>query len=252
MVVRLKIMYNGASFCGWQAQKGRGADSVLKSIQGETEDAVYKLTGQRATVTGSGRTDAGVHALGQIASFELNRDFDLGKMVGGLNFYLPEEIRVVGAEEVPSGFNARFDAKNKTYIYKMYNASVDNPLFKGRALRVCGHDLSAMQNAAVLFEGTHDFKRLMSSGSGAKTTVRTVFKSALNLNVNDVLSPEITFEICANGFLYNMVRKIVGVLLAVGAGKRTAGSIHNILNDPFDKVVEMSPPYALYLKEVCY
>ena len=245
-------MYDGAPFCGWQVQKSNGTDSSLRSIQGEVEDAVFKLTGERAPVTGSGRTDAGVHALGQVASFSLSREFDLSKIVSGLNFYLPEEIRVEGAEAAPDGFNARFDAKNKTYLYKMYSAPVDNPLLKGRALRVWGLDLSAMQAAAALFKGTHDFKCFMSTGSGAKTTVRTVYKSILHLAESDGFSPEISFEINANGFLYNMVRKITGALLSIGAGKRSLESVQYSLTEPFDKVTEMSSAYALYLKEVEY
>jgi len=241
MKIRLTIMYDGAPYCGWQIQPGQ------KSVQGEITYAIFKLTGERAEVTGSGRTDAGVHALGQVASFELQKSFDIKKIPGGLNYYLEPSIRVIDARRAKKDFNARNSAKRKTYVYEIYIAEHDNPFLTNRALRVCKTDIPLMKEAAKLFIGTHDFKCFMSSNSSIKTTVRTVFDSKLTAR-----GDKIAYAITADGFLYNMVRKIVGAILAVGTGKRDINSINSSLNEPFIPVQENAPACGLYLKSVKY
>lgn len=240
MRYKLQISYDGTDFCGWQVQPGQ------KSVQGEITAAAKRLTGEDINLVGSGRTDAGVHAIAQIAHFDLEKPFELKKMAAGLNFYLPPAIRVNKAQNAPDVFNARMDAKQKTYIYLMYNAETDNPLLANRALRIDNLDLKAMREAAGDFAGTHDFMPFMSSGSGVKTTIRTIYSCRFFKK-----GPFFVLETTANGFLYNMVRKIAGFLIAIGQKKRKKEEIGKILGEG-GVVKELAPPYSLYLKEVFY
>ncbi|MCL2675341.1 MAG: tRNA pseudouridine(38-40) synthase TruA [Firmicutes bacterium] len=240
MRYKLQIQYDGTPFCGWQIQPNR------KSVQGEITAAAKSLTGEDINLVGCGRTDTGVHALNQAAHFDLTKPFELKKLAAGLNFYLPPAIRIVKAEAAEDNFNARFDAKRKTYTYLMYEAEADNPLLQNRALRINGLDIKAMRAAAGEFVGIHDFLPFMSSGSDVKTTVREIFSCRFFKKWEFY-----TLEITANGFLYNMVRKIVGFLIAIGQGKRNKEEILQILGGS-GFVKEIAPPYGLYLKDVQY
>lgn len=239
MRIKITLMYDGSDFCGWQSQKN------LDSVQTVLETALKKLTGEEVKVVGSGRTDAGVHAVGQTAHFDLTKQFPVRKIVTGMNFYLPPSIRVSSAEEVGESFHARKSVVRKTYMYRMYLADVDNPLKNLRALRVENADMRIFRENAAKFIGEKDFSAFMSSGSSAKTTVRTVYEATLREE-----DGEWRFYISANGFLYNMVRKIVGVLLAVAQGKRDASYIDELFSG--GKAKEIAPPYALYLHHVEY
>lgn len=240
MIIKITLTYDGTDFCGWQVQPN------LPSIQGELETAIKKLCGEEVSVIGSGRTDAGAHALGQVASFELKKPFDIARIVPGLNYYLPPTIRVINAEKESDDFNARFSAKSKTYLYLLYNAEIENPLLRHRALRVNGLDFEKIKSAAKLFEGTHDFSAFMSSGSEVKTTVRTVYKCDFYFKDGFYV-----LEISANGFLYNMVRKIIAFLISIGMGKKEPNLIIELLKNG-GKTKEIAPSYGLYLKSVEY
>lgn len=240
MRVKIQVSYDGTGFCGWQVQPGQ------KSIQGEITAAAKSLTGEDISLTGSGRTDAGVHALVQTAHFDLNKPFELKKIAAGLNFYLPPSIRILNAGRVHDDFNARFDAKQKTYTYLMYKAGTENPLLINRALKIDNLDIKAMRAAAAEFAGTHDFSAFASSGSEVKTTIRTIYFCRFFKK-----GPFFMLEVSANGFLYNMVRKIAGFLIAIGQGKRKKEEIVKFLNEG-GPAKEIAPPYALYLKNVEY
>jgi len=240
MIIAIKISYDGTNYCGWQSQKNGG------SIQDKIEDAIFNLTGEKVKTVASGRTDAGVHSLGQMVSFELKNRFDISKVIKGLNFYLSSDIRVLGANIMRGDFNARFSAKQKTYVYKIYESKTDNPLLKNRALRTEKVNIEKLIETGKEFIGEYDFKRYNSSGGGAKTTVRTIYD--LKVSEKEYFGERvIEIEITANGFLYNMVRKIVGVML-----KKDKDFIKRTINEPFDIVKEIAAPHGLYLKEVDY
>jgi len=245
MAVLLKISYDGTDYCGWQSQKN-GC-----SIQEKLEDAIFKLTGEAVKTVASGRTDAKVHALGQVVSFQLSEEgirrfAQDDRMTMGTNYYLPDSIRVIDVSITENDFNARFFAKRKTYTYKIYAAKIENPLLKNRALRVNTIDIEDLKEKAKLFVGEHDFKRYNSSGGGAKTTVRTIYD--LKVSESNYFDQRIVeIEVTANGFLYNMVRKIVGVLL-----KRDGEFIKKTLIPPFETAKEIVAGHGLYLKSVEY
>lgn len=240
MRIKLIIEYDGTNFCGWQYQPG------LRTVQSELESAIEKLTGEKSRVTASGRTDAGVHALGQTAHFDTNKD--LGeKYAGALNYYLPPDIRIIRAEKTSEDFHARFSAKNKTYKYVIYEAQTDSAILRGRAVRV-GYRLNvrAMNAAARSFFGKNDFSAFMSAGSETVTTVRTV--TDISVKRKDGL---IIISVSADGFLYNMVRKIAAALIKAGRGALDGDGIKELLckGAVFTPV---APPEGLYLYKVEY
>lgn len=239
MRVKLTIEYDGRNFCGWQTQPG------LRSVQSEIEKAIFAATGAKSRITGSGRTDAGVHAVGQVAHFDTEKDLG-AKFVGAINFYLPSDVRIKEVEAVSEDFHARFSAKNKTYVYVMYEGNVDSALLSGRATRIMPSDVTAMDEAAKRFLGRHDFCAFMSSGSDTMTTVRTVTRSKVERRDGLIL-----FTVSADGFLYNMVRKMVAALMEVGRGKMSGDDLQKLLikDAVFTRV---APPYGLYLLRVDY
>ena len=239
MRIKLTIEYDGTAFCGWQTQPS------LRTVQSELEAAISKLTGSPASVTASGRTDAGVHALGQVAHFDTDKDMGK-KFVGGLNYYPPDDIRVRSAEVVPSDFHARFSAKRKTYIYLMYEADFDSPILRNRATRTPPLCVEAMEAAAKRFLGKNDFVAFRSTGSDTLTTVRTVYEASVERRGGFIV-----FSVTADGFLYNMVRKMAAALIEVGCGKMDALDVGALLSGDasFTKV---APPNGLYLYKVEY
>ena len=209
MTIKLTVCYDGTNLSGWQRQKN------AVSVQGLLEEAVEKITGEKTLVTGSGRTDAGVHAEGQTASFKTNSAIPPERLALALNTVLPPDVKAIKSELVPDDFNARRSAKRKTYRYSFYNSETDNPLKERYKARVYGHlDFEKMQAAAKLFEGEHDFKAFAASGYSAKTTVRTLYHAELVKNGEDI-----DLIVTGSGFLYNMVRIIAGTVAAVGGGK---------------------------------
>ena len=216
---KITVSYLGTNYCGWQTQKnGTSVQSVL-------ENAFSKLFGAKTAVTGSGRTDAGVHALGQVAHFDAETSIPAEKIPFAINTMLPEDVRVLSCEEVSSDFHARFQAKEKTYVYKLYLSPHLNPLKNATAENICVPlDFEKMEKAARFIEGTHDFRCFEASGSSVKDTVRTVEKVEIIKNGEDV-----EIRVTGNGFLYNMVRIIAGTLVDVGKGKIAANDVEDII-----------------------
>jgi len=220
--IKLTIQYDGTEYCGWQVQKRE-----QRSIQGTIEEAIRKISGERVRVNASGRTDAGVHAEGQVAAFETRARLTMGQWEAALNSVLPGDIRITSACKVLSKFHPRFDAKSKHYQYRIYNGKVLPPFLR----RFYAHipyelDVAAMRRAARYLLGKHDFASFQGSNRRAKDTVRTIKR--LNITRSDDNIITIDFE--ANGFLYNMARNIAGTLIEVGRKKLKASDIKHILN----------------------
>ena len=215
----LKIAYDGTEYAGWQRQKN------ALSVQEKTEQAIYDALGKDVRVTASGRTDAGVHAAGQTCHFDLESSVPPEKMPDCLNRFLPSDIRVLDGWSAPFDFDCNRSAKRKTYRYSLYVSSREMPLKERYATRVeNAASLSVLQDAAKLFEGEHDFKAFCASGSAVKTTVRTVYEVRVEER-NEYGVRCLDVYVTGNGFLYNMVRTLVGELLDIADGKRTKESL---------------------------
>jgi len=207
---RVTLAYDGTDFLGWQLQRRAG-----RTVQGVVEEALSCLAaGQRVAVFGAGRTDAGVHALGQTASFDLPREIEGGELRRALNGLLPEDVRVLDAAPAPSTFHARRSASSKLYRYELDCGGVQLPQRRRFAGFVPGPlDEGAVRAVAALYLGRHDFASLASAGGSAKTTVRTVRRSEAAFT-----GPTLVYETEADGFLRKMVRSMVGGLVAAGRG----------------------------------
>jgi tRNA pseudouridine38-40 synthase len=241
--ILLTIAYLGTRYCGWQVQPN------AVSVSSELIDAIAVLTGEHVKLYGSGRTDAGVHAYGQTANFHTNATIPTDKFAYALNAHLPDDIVVVHAAEVPEEFHARYDAVGKLYEYKVHYAPFPSPFLTDRAWNVRKElDLNAMESACAVLIGEHDFAALMASGSFVKDTVRTLYD--LHFDINGEM---ITFYAKGNGFLYNMVRIIVGSLIQIGTGKLSSADLKEALQSADrTKAGITAPAQGLYLKEVYY
>jgi tRNA pseudouridine38-40 synthase len=242
---RLTIAYDGTDFIGWQRQ----ASGV--SIQGLLEDALSELDGRPVTVIGAGRTDAGVHARGQVAGAALERQIDAAAVVRAVNIRLPASVRILDAVQVSDDFHARFDARRKSYRYRIWNADVMSPFERSYAWHVPMHlDLTAMAEAAAALRGTHDFAAFQGTGSDTQTTVRTVVESAVT---SDPGSPLIVYDATGEGFLRHMVRNIVGTLVEVGRGRFPARWIGDVLASRARSAAgPTAPAQGLILMAVAY
>jgi len=222
---RLTLAYDGTDFAGWQAQRAGGA----RTVQGTLEDALSRLTGgARTAVAGAGRTDAGVHALGQVASFALGSAWDPADLHRALNAVLPDDVRILDAAACEDEFHARRSATGKLYRYTLDTGPVQLPTRR----RFAGHvawvlDEGAAQAAAALLVGRHDFASLASSGGSVKTTVRTVTRSEVWRE--DGGAGTWVYEVEADGFLRRMVRSIVGAIVEAGRGAWTLGRLAEAL-----------------------
>jgi tRNA pseudouridine38-40 synthase len=208
---RVTLAYDGTDFAGWQLQHpGRG-----RTVQGVLEAALARIVGAgRVAVLAAGRTDAGVHALGQVASFELPRGLPAGELQRALNGLLPADVRVLEAAEAPRGFHPRKDAVSKVYRYELDCGGVPLPQRRRTAAFIPSRlDEGAVREAAALYLGRHDFASLASAGGSAKTTVRTVVRSEAVFS-----GATLVYETEADGFLRKMVRSMVGGLIAAGRG----------------------------------
>ena len=242
--IKLTIEYDGKNFAGWQTQPGK------ISIQGEIIKAIKEVTGEDVELNASGRTDAGVHALGQVANFKTNSKIDIEKIPYAINSKIPHSIVIKEAEEVEERFHSRYNCKGKTYRYYIRNSKFPSALNRYREFHVPQKlDIEAMKRAIKLFEGTHDFKGFKSSGGNQKkTTIRTLTKCELKKE-GDLLS----IELSGDGFLYNMVRIIAGTILDVGLGKIKEEEIPSILESGNRSLAGRTlPPHGLYLVEVRY
>ena len=241
--IKLTIEYDGKDFNGWQKQPNK------LNIQGEIEKAIYNITKEEVDLIGSGRTDAGVHALGQIANFKTNSNISIEKLPLAINSQLKNSIIIKKAEVVDERFHSRYNAKQKTYRYIINNSKSGTAIY--RNLEYCFPielDVEKMKEATKYFEGEHDFKAFKSSGTSGKNSVRTIYKAIVKKE-----GERIIIELTGNGFLYNMVRIISGTLLEVGMGKIAPDEIENIIESKDrQKAGKTLPAHGLYLVEVLY
>ncbi len=242
--IKLLIEYDGTNYLGWQVQP-RGP-----TIQGILEEKLRLLTGQSVQLFGSGRTDSGVHALGQVAHFKTHSQMDVHTIQRALNGLLPHDIVIQKAEEVGEGFHARKHSKSKIYEYRILNRNLRSAFDRGYVWHIPQKlDLAEMKKAARSLLGEHDFSAFRTVGSVTRTTVRKVIRAEWKRGRDGL----IRFEIEANGFLKQMVRSIVGTLVEVGKGKMKAGDIRKILNSRDRKEAgPTAPARGLFLKEVKY
>lgn len=211
---QVTLAYDGTDYIGWQRQASG------TSIQGLLEDAVRALAGCDVPVTGAGRTDAGVHALGQVAAFTIERAIDPATVVRALNARLPADVRVLSARASAADFHPRFDARAKTYRYRIWNHDVVSPFERRYVWHVLHRlDVESMERAARMLEGCHDFASFQATGADVSTTVREVTRSSVSRRVEQ--SALVIYEISGTGFLRHMVRNIVGSLVDVGRGRRS-------------------------------
>lgn len=241
---KILIEYDGTPFAGWQCQ----ADA--STVQGEIEIAIGKLTGENVTIQGAGRTDAGVHALGQVAHFDLGKAVETDTVRDGLNAHLrPHPIAVLAAESVGDDFNARMSARQRHYLYRIVNRRSDLALDRLRAWRVVRRlDERAMHDAAQRLVGHHDFTTFRSTECQAKSPMRTLDRLAVTRE-GDVLN----IEVSARSFLHNQVRSMVGSLALVGDAKWSADDLAAALAAR-DRTAcaPVAPPQGLYLVKVDY
>lgn len=241
--IKLTIEYDGKEYNGWQKQPNK------LNIQGTIENAIYQITAEEVELNASGRTDAGVHALGQVANFKTNSNLPIEKFPIALNSKLKKSIVIQKAEEVEEKFHARYNCKQKTYRYIINNSRQGTAIYRGLEYHVSVKlDIPAMKKALAYFEGEHDFKGFKASGTSSKTSVRTIYKAEL-IEQGD----RIILELTGNGFLYNMVRIIAGTIVEVGLGKINPEEIPEIIQSrDRQRAGKTLPPYALYLVKVEY
>ena len=241
--IKLIIEYEGTNYCGWQKQKN------ANSIQEEIEKAIWKITGDKVNLIGSGRTDRKVHARGQVANFVTKSKIPPDRFKYALNSKLPVDIRIIDSKLVDEKFHSRYDAIGKRYQYIILNRPIISPLYRNFSYHV-PYPLNhrAMEEASKFFIGTHDFFSFMAANSSIKNTVRTI--NHISLDKRDEL---IFFNIEGNGFLYNMVRIIMGTLVEVGGGRLEQDNILQIINSKDRKLAgHTAPPEGLYLEKVYY
>ena len=241
---KLTIEYDGSPFLGWQVQ-----DSAM-TVAGVMETAAEKLSGERTKVSGAGRTDAGVHALGQVAHIDLSKDWETDVVRDGMNAHLrPHPVAVLSAERVGEDFDARFSAIQRHYIYRILNRRSDLALDRGRVWRVARPiDESKMQEAAQHLLGNHDFTTFRSTECQAKSPVKTL--DVLNITRE---GQEVRIEASARSFLHNQVRSIVGSLQQVGEGRWTPADMKRALEAKDRSACgPVAPPDGLYLLRVDY
>jgi tRNA pseudouridine38-40 synthase len=226
--VKLTVAYDGSDFSGYELQPGK------RTIRGELEQTLKRLYKTPVKLFSSSRTDAGVHALGNVASFAAPSEIEISHLPAALNSLLPGDIRVVGARAVGDKFNARFDAKSKTYEYLIFNGRITPPSIRKIAWQVKPQlDLAAMKKAAKYLAGKHDFSSFCAAGSDDKDFFRTIHSFVIRHSSLVIWSGEkyrvLRFRVTGNGFLYKMVRNLVGTLVEAGLGQREPGEIKEIL-----------------------
>jgi tRNA pseudouridine38-40 synthase len=239
----ITLAYDGTDYVGWQRQ------ALGVSIQSLVEDALRDLDQRDVAAIGAGRTDAGVHALGQVASFRLERSIEAGALVRAMNARLPADVRVLSASAVPDSFHARFAARRKTYRYRIWNGDVLGPFERATAWHVPGPlDRHAMAAAAALLQGRHDFAAFQAAGSATRSTERELYASRVMCEGEALL-----YEVIGGGFLRHMVRAIVGTLVEVGRGRRPAAWVSDVLVSRDRGLAgPTAPPQGLTLVRVDY
>lgn len=243
--IKLILEYDGTNYHGWQTQPGTGRPTIQETL----EQALRAITKENCKTASSGRTDAGVHALGHVANFETSSKIPAGAWGPALNQVLPDDIRIVGSEEVPPHFHARYSATGKSYKYVILNRRAPSALHRNHAWHIDRKiNLSAMRRAGGVLIGKHNFSAFRSSQCGAKTPVRTL--TALTIKKRGEFI-EIVLE--ADAFLMHMARNIVGTLVDVGLGRFTGESVKQmLLSYDRSKAGRTAPAHGLYLFRVFY
>ncbi len=241
--LRLDICYDGSRYRGWQRLSG--GDNTL---QGKIETALSRILGESIEISGSGRTDAGVHAMGQVASFHCESNMPAGDILEQLRRYLPEDIGIISCREVSPRFHARLNAKEKIYRYRIWNSETPC-VFDRKYVWIDPEslDLDAMRQAAEILTGTHDFSAFCANPKMKKSTVRCVQEISLERRGEEL---QLTFR--GNGFLHNMVRILVGTLVEVGRGERSAPSVNELFGAKREQAGFLAPASGLCLMEVIY
>lgn len=241
--LRLEICYDGTRYRGWQRLPGKD-----DTIQGKLETTLSRILGEAVEISGSGRTDAGVHAKGQVANFHCESSMAAEDILANLRRYLPEDIGIYSCKEVSPRFHARLNAKEKTYLYRIHNSAVPC-VFDRRYVTVVEDalDLEKMRSAAVHFLGEHDFSAFCSNAKMKKSTVRYIRSMEV-----ERIGEEIRITVTGNGFLQNMVRIIVGTLVEVGRGERSGDSIPALFGGKRADAGFLAPAQGLCLQEVYY
>lgn len=241
--LKLVLEYDGFDYYGWQVQ------AEAPTIQGVVEKALGEILGERVRVSGAGRTDAKVHAIGQVASFRCASAIPAAALQRALNSLLPRDVVAHEVQDVPAEFHARFSAVGKVYAYRILNRPLRAPL----RLRYVWHirqplDVTAMATAGSYLQGTHDFASFQAAGSAVHTTARTLRQLTISRD-----GDEVVLSCTANGFLRHMVRNIVGTLVEVGRGARQPADIKRILDAHDRRQAGLTaPPQGLYLVQVLY
>ncbi|MDD4508824.1 MAG: tRNA pseudouridine(38-40) synthase TruA [Eubacteriaceae bacterium] len=241
--ILLTISYQGTRYAGWQRQKN------AITVEEELNHAIEKLTGENVTLIGAGRTDAGVHALAQNANFKTDFRIPPERFAFALNAHLPLDIRVMASTAVPETFHSRFCAKGKIYSYRLCLADIATPFEEPFSWRLQPSlDIAAMEAGSHGLIGEHDFSSFMASGSSVKTTVRRIDKITFKQQ-----GPILTITFCGGGFLYNMVRILVGTLVEMGQNRRKAESMTAIIDAKNRSAAGITAPAkGLFLKQVLY
>ena len=249
-VLKLTVAYDGTRFVGWQRQ------AEGESIQGLLEQVLERLNGAPVIVSGAGRTDAGVHALGQVASVSVTCRHDVQTLTRALNAQLPPDIRVRTVEEVPPDFHARFSARAKTYRYQLRDGGQALPFDRAFVWHLPeALDIVAMQEAAAALVGTHDFAAFQSVGTPVSTSVRMMTRSQVAVvpSASAQCPALLVYDVTGDGFLRHMVRAIVGTLVEVGRGRRDAGTMSRLLvGASRGEAGATAPPHGLFLVGVEY
>jgi len=240
---KITVEYDGTNYCGWQIQPNG------ESIQAVLERAISTFVGTPTRITGSGRTDAGVHAIGQVANFFVDREYNCFRILRGLNALTPGDITIKGVEIVSDSFDARRDGQSRVYEYQILNRATRSPFYLNRAWHLHDAlDIEAMRAAIPCLLGEHDFSSFRAAGCEAIHPIRIVYRSSL-----EPRGELLVYSIEATAFLRHMVRNIVGTLVEVGRGLRSPQSFGELL-DARDrtKAGPTAPPHGLYLMEVNY
>ena len=241
--IKLTIAYDGTNYSGWQKQPN------APTIQETIEESICQLTGETVELIGSGRTDAGVHALGQVANFHTEATIPADKIKYALNTKLPEDIRIIDSEQVAFDFNSRFSSKRKTYMFQILNKKINDPFINRYAWQIPYKlDVDKMTKAIRDLEGEHDFKAFMASGSEVKSTIREIFSTQIIKEQNII-----KIKITGNGFLYNMVRIVVGSLVEIGADNKSREIFKQAMTQLDRNILGITAPAkGLFLEKVEY
>ncbi|MDP4120298.1 MAG: tRNA pseudouridine(38-40) synthase TruA [Bacillota bacterium] len=239
---KLIIQYDGGRYRGWQR-----LGNCENTIQGKIESVLSELFGKRIEINGSSRTDAGVHALAQVANFKISNHFTESEVKSYLYQYLPQDISVKEVMFVPESFHARLNAKGKTYLYKIWNAEDTNPFMRKYSMHVEKTlNINKMKEASGYFIGRHDFTAFSNAKSKKNSMVREIYSFDIEKN-----NGFIEIRVHGNGFLYNMVRKIVGTLIEVGLGETDAESIPGIIESKERSLAgRVADACGLYLEKI--